>query len=57
MFDIKAVEAEAKKELAAERNEVVKREIKSLLKQIADSEQITANLRLKYEAKIRELAA
>lgn len=57
MFDIKAVEAEAQAELDAERAKDVKSEVKSLLRQIADSEKITANLRLKYAAKLRELAA
>ena len=57
MFDITKVEAEAKAELASERAETVKREIKAILKQIEDSKQITANLQLKYQAKLKELAA
>lgn len=57
MFDIKAVEAEARKELAKEQGEVAKGKLKAKLKAIAAAKAVVANLEREYGALILEAAA
>jgi hypothetical protein len=57
MFDIKAVEAEAKKELAEEQSKSAKGKIKAALKRIADAEAILRNAREEYEVLLRTIGA
>lgn len=56
MFDIKAAEAEAKKELAKEQCEAAKGMIKAHLKKIAAAKAIVVNLEREYEVMLREAA-
>lgn len=56
-FDVKAAEAEAKKELQDENSKVAKQKIKGKLAQISSAEAIVANLRREYEALLAEIAA
>ncbi len=57
MFDVKAVEAEARKEVAAERGEAAKAKIKSALKEIEAAEKVLANAKLRYELVLRDIGA
>lgn len=56
-FDIKAAEAEAKKEIAKEQAEAAKTKIKAKLQAIANAECIVANLRLEYETLLQDIGA
>jgi len=57
MFDVKAAEAEAQKEVAEEQSKAAKGKIiKSHLIKIA-AEQVVANLRREYEVLLREIGA
>lgn len=55
MFDIKTVEAEAKKELAEEKSKAAKSKLKAALKRIADAEAILQNARDEYEVILRDI--
>lgn len=57
MFDIKQVEAEAQKELAAEKATAAKSKIKSKLAQIAQAEKVVENLRDEYAVLLRDIGA
>lgn len=57
MFDVKAVQAEAEKELAKEQSEAAKGKIKTKLKQIASSRAVTANLEREYEVLLAEIGS
>ena len=57
MFDIKQVEAEARKELAEERAKEAKKKLKDKLQQIAKSEAVTAALKRDYELLLMEVGA
>ena len=57
MFDVKAAEAEAQKEVAEEQSKAAKGKIKSHLIKIAAAEQVVANLRREYEVLLREIGA
>lgn len=54
MFDIKAVEAEAKAEIAKEQSLKAKDCIKASLRKIASAEAIVANLKREHEVILRE---
>ena len=56
MFDIKAVEAQARKELAEARAKEATTKIKSKLEQIAKAEKIVQTLRMEYEVLLKEIA-
>jgi hypothetical protein len=55
MFDVKSVEAEAKKELAEEQSKAAKSKIKTKLAQIASAEAVVANLKREYSALLLEI--
>lgn len=57
MFDVKAVQAEAEKELAKEQSEAAKSKIKAKLKQIAASKAVTANLEREYAGLLAEIGS
>jgi hypothetical protein len=57
MFDIKSVEAEAKKELAEEKGKAAKTKIKAALKRIADAEAILKNAQDEYAVLLRDIGA
>lgn len=53
MIDIKAVEAEAKKEIAEEKSKSAKSKLKAALKRIADARTILRNAEEEYEVLLR----
>lgn len=55
MFDIKTVEEEAKKELAAERGKEAKAKIKAALTRIANAENVLRNAREEYAVLLRTI--
>lgn len=55
MFDIKSVEAEARKELAEEKAKAAKGKIKASLQKIAQAETILRNLRDEHEVLLRDI--
>ena len=55
MFDIKAVEAEAQKEMADEKATGAKTKIKAALKRIIDAEAILKNARAEYAVLLRDI--
>jgi hypothetical protein len=55
MFDIKQIETEAQKELVEERSRAAKDKIKKHLKLISDAERVLANLKLEYQAILRDI--
>lgn len=57
MFDIKAVEAEARKEIAEAQAEVAKGKIKAHLAKIAAAKKVVANLEREYEVLLAEVGA
>lgn len=57
MFDIKTVEAEAKKEIADEKAKAAKTKIKAALKRIADAEAILRNAKDEYEVILRDIGS
>lgn len=57
MFDISAVEAEAKKEIAEESAKAAKAKIKGKLHQIAAARSVVSNLEREYEVLLREVGA
>jgi DNA-binding transcriptional regulator GbsR (MarR family) len=54
---ISAAVAEAEKEVAEEKAKDAKRQIKAKLQEIERAEKIVANLRIQYDALIRDLRA
>lgn len=56
MFDIKAVEAEAKKEINEAKATEAKKKIKTKLKQIEDARAIVRNLEEEYQVLLRDIA-
>ena len=57
MFDIKAVEAEAQKEVAEEAGKAAKGKIKESLKKIAAARAVVANLEREHEVILRTIGA
>lgn len=57
MFDIKAAEAEAKKEIAKEQSDKAKTKIKAHLGKIAAANEVVANLQREYEVLLREIGS
>jgi hypothetical protein len=57
MFDVKAIEAEARKEVAKERADAAKKRLKAALEAVANAERILANARLGYDAVLKEIGA
>jgi hypothetical protein len=57
MFDIKAVEAEALKEMADEKAKNAKAKIKVALKRISDAETILRNAKEDYAVILRDIGA
>ncbi|MDR3474517.1 MAG: hypothetical protein P4M09_22940 [Devosia sp.] len=55
MFDIKEVEAEAKRELAEEKGKAAKGKIKDSLKRIAAAEAIVRNLREEHAVLLADI--
>lgn len=55
MFDIKAVEAEAKKELAEEQSKAAKTKIKAALKRIEDARAVLRNAEEEYQVILRAI--
>lgn len=55
MFDINAVEKEAKAELAKDRADKAKGRIKEKLRQIAAAEQIVTNLKGEYTLLLKDI--
>ncbi|WP_421849823.1 hypothetical protein [Oricola sp.] len=55
MFDIKAVEAEARKEIANKKAEDAKKKIKTALQRIEDAEAILRNAKEEYEVLLRDI--
>ncbi|MBT1154445.1 hypothetical protein J1C56_02450 [Aminobacter anthyllidis] len=55
MFDIKAVEAEAKKELNEERTKAAKAKLKAALKRIEDARAILRNAEDEYAVILRDI--
>jgi hypothetical protein len=56
VIDIKALEADAQKELAEEVAKVARTKIKASLKRIQDAEKILANARLEHAALMRDIS-
>jgi DNA invertase Pin-like site-specific DNA recombinase len=54
---ISAAIAEAEKEVAEEKSKEAKRQIKAKLQEIDRAEKIVANLKIEYEALVRDLRA
>jgi hypothetical protein len=57
VFDVKKVEAEARAEISKEQGEAAKKKIIGKLRQIAQAEAVVANLRLEYEALLRDIGS
>ncbi len=57
MFDIKSVEAEAKRELAEEQAKAAKSALKKKLAAISAARAVVANLEREYEVLLREVAS
>jgi len=57
MFDIKSVEADAKKELAEEQGKVAKGKIKDHLKKLSNARLVVANLEREYEVLLQEIGS
>jgi hypothetical protein len=57
MIDVMKLAKEAADEMGDERAKEVKTQIKAKLREIARAERIVANLRLEFDAMIRELQA
>lgn len=57
MFDIKTVEAEAKKEIAEEQGKRAKEKIKGHLAKICAARAVIANLEREYEVLLAEVGA
>lgn len=57
MFDIKTIEAEARKEVAEEQGKAAKAQIKAKLQAISKARAIVANLEREYEVLLREVAS
>jgi len=57
MFDIKAVQAEAEKEIADEKAKLAKSKIKDHLRRIAAAEKVVANLREEYAVLLADIGA
>jgi hypothetical protein len=57
MFDIKQIEADAKKEVAEEEGKAAKAAIKSKLQQISKARAVVANLEREYEVLLREVGS
>lgn len=57
MFDVKAIQAEAQKEINEERAKTAKQKIKDKLRAIAAAEAITANLRREYELLLLDIGS
>mgnify|MGYP001457266039 CR=1 FL=1 len=57
MFDIKAVEAEARKEIAEAQAAAAKSRIKDHLAKIAAAKKVVANLEREYEVLLAEVGA
>jgi hypothetical protein len=57
MFDVKAVEAEAAKEIATEQATAAKTKIKASLKNIANAERVLQNLRDEHAVLLRDIGA
>lgn len=55
LFDIKAVEADAKAELQKEASEKARGKIKAKLREIAAAEKIVANLRGEYNVLLQDI--
>lgn len=55
MFNVKAVEKEAKDELAKEQSAAAKARIKGKLAQIANAEKVLANLKAEYDEIIMDI--
>jgi hypothetical protein len=56
VIDIKALEADAQKELAEELSKAARTKIKASLKRISDAEKILANARLEHAALMRDIS-
>jgi len=57
LFDVKAAEAEAQKEIADEAVEAAKTKIKGKLQEITKAELVVANLRREYEILLKTIGA
>lgn len=57
MFDIIAVEKEAKAEIAADRAQTAKKKIKDKLRQISAAEQVVSNLRGEYALLLKDIGS
>jgi len=57
MFDIKAVEKEAKAELAKEQGEAAKKKIKVKLKEIASARTVVQNLEAEYTLLLADIGS
>lgn len=55
MFDIKKIEAEAKKELADEQSKDAKNKIKKKVREIEQARRIVRNLEGEYEVLLRDI--
>ena len=55
VFDVKAAQAEAEKELAEERTKEAKNKIKTKLKEIASAEKMLKNLRREYAVLLEDI--
>lgn len=55
MFDITAVEKEARAELAKEQSEAAKTKIKAKLQQISNAEKVLANLKQEYTYLLQDI--
>lgn len=57
MFDIKAIEADALKEIAEEQAKLAKGKIKAKLAEIARAERIVGNLREEYKVLLADIGS
>ena len=57
MFDIKKIEEEARKEVAAEQADSAKAKIKAHLAKITAAKKVVANLELEYQALLADIGA
>ncbi|WP_237357011.1 hypothetical protein [Xanthobacter sp. YC-JY1] len=57
MIDIKAVEQKAREKIAKEQSDAAVSKLEAKLRQIAQAERVLANLRLEYDAIVRDLGS
>lgn len=57
MIDIKAVEKAAREKIAKEQHDAAAAKLEAKLRQIAQAERVLVNLRLEYDALVRDIGS